>query len=74
MRPSRTENPVARTPNAPAARSPSSKTLPSGARRRTSNIEAMAIAVAETMIRSAMAGLMGGGHNSSIGFKCAERP
>src|SRR3954452_19282404 len=37
MSPSRTENPVAITPKTPEARSPSSNTLPAGARRRTSS-------------------------------------
>src|SRR3954447_7538079 len=37
MSPSRTENPVAMTPKTPDARSPSSNTLPTGARRRTSS-------------------------------------
>src|SRR3954453_9733957 len=37
MNPSRIENPVARTPNTPAARSPSPKKPPSGARRRTNS-------------------------------------
>jgi hypothetical protein len=50
MKPSRTENPVARTPKTPDARSPSVKRLPSGAERRTSSMAATAIAVAATVM------------------------
>ena len=46
--PSSTENPVARTPNTPDARSPSWKWLPSGADRRTMSITAIAAAVQVT--------------------------
>src|SRR3954469_7504631 len=50
MSPSRTEKPVASTPNTPDARSPSSNTLPSGARRRTSSIAPTAALVTPTTI------------------------
>src|SRR5436189_5343873 len=50
MKPSSTEKPVASTPKTPAARSPSSKKLPSGARRRTSSMTATATAVTTRVI------------------------
>ena len=53
MNPSSTENPVASTPKTPAARSPSAKKPPSGARRRTSSRAVTAIAHATAMIRNA---------------------
>src|SRR4051812_48340960 len=53
MNPSSTENPVANTPKTPAARSPSSKKPPSGARRRTSRSAVTAAAHAPAMISNA---------------------
>src|SRR6478752_4964093 len=53
MKPSRTENPVARTPNTPAARSPSLKWLPSGARRRARSMRVMATVTVEATMRIA---------------------
>src|SRR5580765_3822279 len=53
MKPRSTEKPVANTPNTPAARSPSLKWLPSGARRRANSISTMATVVVPTMIRTA---------------------
>src|SRR4051795_13624585 len=53
MRPRSTEKPVARTPNTPDARSPSSNTLPAGARRRTSSIAATATPVTAATIITA---------------------
>jgi hypothetical protein len=50
--PRRIANPVASTPNTPAARSPSLKKLPSGALRRTSSMAAIARPVVAPMSRS----------------------
>src|ERR1700712_4971794 len=52
MKPSSTENPVARTPNTPDARSPSVKKLPSGARRRTRSMAVTVIAVTTATMRA----------------------
>ena len=58
MNPSRIAKPAARTPKKPAARSPSAKTLPSGARRRTRRMAVAAIAIDASVKTTAQAMLM----------------
>src|SRR4051794_13333964 len=73
MSPSRTENPVAMTPKTPDARSPSSNTLPTGARRRTSSSVPAARPETRTTISVDQTKLIGAGDASRI-ERSSRRP
>jgi len=58
MKPSSTENPVASTPNTPAARSPSWNRLPAGAERLTQSIAPTPSAATPTVTTKPMTRFM----------------